>query len=162
MINFLPLALLATMTVVPLDTDFKIQHNNDYHSVETICKVTKAGDIYTYFYSIKNNGKSPVKVKWEMLSKVLNLGQDTEMMWHVEPGDNLNFIVEHPDPPVQYNDRVQTHTLSNKNNFEKTKQNLPKGVKVDIPNAKFYRTDTNHVIGILPKSFTTPAFFPKR
>jgi hypothetical protein len=162
MTNILPFLTVIIITVVaPLDTDFKEEHKSDFYAVDTISKVTKAGDTYTYFYSIKNNGKVAVKVKWSVLSRILNNGQDTEMMWEVEPGENLNFIVEHPDPPERYTDRVQIHSLSSKNDFEKVKQNLPKGVKINIPAAKFYRVDATFVSGVLPQRLS-PNFFQRR
>jgi hypothetical protein len=155
MINLLLPLFTGLIAMFPLDFEMKTEHKNDYYNVDTVCKVTKTGDTYNYFYSIKNNGKSSVKVKWGVLNKALNLGQDVDMMWDIEPGENINFVLEHPDPPQLAGDRVSTHTGSSIKEFEKTKIDLPKGVKIDMPKANFYRVDVSYGQGALPKTFVS-------
>lgn len=149
MFNLLPLFTGLMIAMFPLDVDIKMEHKNDYYNVDTICKVTKAGDAHNYFYSIKNNGKSSVKVKWGLLNKALNLGQDVDMMWDIEPGEIINFMLEHPDPPQMVGEKLLAHTATK----EFKPPNLPKGVKLDIPKASLYRVDVSYGQGALPKSF---------
>jgi hypothetical protein len=166
MINLLPFfAGISSLLMFPLDFELKTELKNDQCSIETVCKVTKAGDTYTYLYSIRNTGNTTVKVKWDALDKALNMGRDIDMMWEVEPGENLNFILEHPDPPQEVGGRVQSHSLLSKKDLDKMvkgMQALPNGIKVDIPVSKLYQIDTRYASGILPKAFLTPAFMPRR
>ena len=156
--NLLPLLTGLMIAIFPLDFEMKTEHKNDHYNVDTVCKVTKTGDTYNYFYSIKNNGKSSVKIKWGLLNKALNLGQDVDMMWDVEPGESINFVLEHPDPPQMAGDRLSAHTVSSVKEFEKTKPILPKGVKIDIPKANLYRVDISYGQGALPKAFIPVPF----
>lgn len=166
MINLLPFfAGISSLLMFPLDFELKSELKNDYCSIETVCKVTKAGDTYTYLYSIRNTGATTVKVKWGILDKALNMGRDIDMMWEVEPGENLNFVLEHPDPPQEVGDRVHSYSLLSKKDLDKAvrvMQELPKGVKIDFPNSKLYQIDTRYANGILPKAFLAPAFMPRR
>jgi hypothetical protein len=155
MFNLLPLFTGLMIAMFPLDYEMKMDHKNDHYNVDTVCRVTKTGDTYCYFYSIKNNGKAAVKVKWGLLGQALSLGQNVDMMWDVEPGESINFVLEHPDPPQSAVGRLSVHTASSVKELEKTK--LPKGVKLDIPKANLYRVDESLGQGALPKSFT-PVF----
>ena len=157
MLNLLPLFTALMVVMVPLDFEMKTHHkNDDYYNIDTICKVTKSGDTYTYLYSIKNNGKSLAKVQWGLLNRALNLGQDVEMIWDIEPGESINFVLEHPDPPQMAHGRLNAYVTSDMKELEKAK--LPKGIKLDLPKANLCRVHTSAGQGALPKAFMPGVF----
>lgn len=156
------IATLSSLLMCQVDTDFKTNLKGDKYSAEVVCKATKVGNSYTYLYSIKNAGENKITINWPTLSKALNQGRDINIMWEVEPGETLNFILEHPDPPQQIGDVVLTTIPSNKDLEKMTTQKLPKGVTLNIPTAKMHRIDHHYATGILPKAFLEPAFLPRR
>src|SRR5271155_3385292 len=97
---FLVLALTQAQTF-PLDKELRSSLSGDSANVSTVIKVSKAGDVYTYLYSIKNNGNVRVLVKWNVIDKACYYGHDLETIWEVPPHESINVVLEHVDPPVE-------------------------------------------------------------
>lgn len=156
MITLIAALLLGLQQEFPLDQELKSSFANDPVSVELICKVVKTGDSYTYMYSIKNKGKKKIRVKWETLNKAMAFGGNLDMVYELEPNENLNFILEHPDPPVTAWGTATAFYLTNKAEFNKTitmLPNVPKGVKMNIPNKPFLQSTTGGTSAALPSSY---------
>lgn len=140
----------------PLDKEIKSTLQANTHNVEAICKVTKSRNIYIYLYSIKNNGKQKILVKWDILSKAMYYGQDLETIWEIPPGDNITIILEHPDAPKEYFGNLRCSYITNSKEFEDMVKdgNQPKKMKLNIPkDAIFYHNSTGGSSGALPNSY---------
>lgn len=128
-----------------LDQEFK----NVYDGVEIIYKVVKSGDVYTYMYSVKNTGEKAIKFKSDVISRAMY----SAVLVDIEPGKNVIFILEHPDPPISTGDKYTIFYLTNNEKIERI-QNPNKKVKIKISSKKVYE---QHVFqfgqAVLPKSF---------
>lgn len=144
---------------VQLDTEFKSTFGGNV-SIEITSKVTKSGDSYTYMYSIKNTGKHEIKFKWGSLSKAMQYGMDIDMVVDLKPGENLNFVLEHPDEPSATWGSLTAYYGVSKPELDdilsKTPE-LPKGVKMKMPNRSVLLAETFGASTFLPKSYITPA-----
>lgn len=141
----------------PLDTESSSTRIVNNISVSTKCKVTKTEKGYCYLYSIKNDGKIPVKYSWEILNRMTHFGQNDEIIWMLPPGENVNFVFHNPEPPFNWGGKTKNFILQNKDRFEKTMNNVPdvpKGVKMSVPKVEFYNTFESTEYGPLPKSYT--------
>jgi hypothetical protein len=150
-------AIMLQQPEFPLDQELKSSFGSNSISVELICKVTKAGDTYTYMYSMKNKGKKKISVKWETVNKAMCFGGNLDMVYELEPNENLNFILEHPDAPVYTWGTAKAFYLTNKEQFNKTLEMLPdvpKGVKMKIPNKSFLNSSSGSTNAALPLSYT--------
>ena len=157
MLGLMLAVLLQNSGDFPLDEEVKSNLGNDNYRVEFTCKVTKVGESYTYLYSIKNKGKEPVKIKWDTLNKALQVGINSDILLELAPDENVNFALEHPEPPNQvFNPGYVYRTISTEN-FEKEIKSLPylpKDVKVIMPKSKVTTIHIGgNVSGALPKSF---------
>ena len=163
--NFIYLTLLAVAASAdfPLDQEMKSNFSGgDGADIEMICKVTKVGESYTYLYSIKNNGKKPIKFKCDVLDKAMQHGVGVDTIHDLEPGENLNFVLEHPDPPKNAWGKATAFYLTSKADFEKMIQNVPeapKNQKISVPNKNFYLSITMGVNIALPESFVNNPYF---
>jgi len=156
-ITLLAALLILQQPEFPLDQELKSGFGNGDVSVELICKVVKTGDSYTYMYSIKNKGKKKIRVKWETLNKAMAFGGNLDMIYELDPNENLNFILEHPDPPVATWGNAKAFYLTDKEEFNKTLEmlpNVPKGVKMKIPNKSFLQSSSGGSNAALPSSYT--------
>lgn len=159
------LAMFATLLVLqppqpPLDQELKSSFSGN-SSVEMSCKVTKVGDNYVYMYSIKNKGKTSIKVKWDIVSQAMYNGNIIDLMFDLEPDENVVCTLEHPDPPVQINGKVTSFYLTTNDKVEKLVKNtpeLPKGMKIEISKKTLYNSESGLGYGALPKSFIYPTF----
>jgi hypothetical protein len=153
-------ALLIAQPQPPLDQELTSSFKGN-GSIEMSCKVTKVGEIHVYMYSIKNKGKTPIKVKWDIISQAMYFGNVIDLMLDLEPDENVVFTLEHPDPPVQINGRVTSFYLTTNDKVEKLVKNtpdLPKGIKIEISKKTLYNSETGLGYGALPKSFVYPNF----
>ncbi len=166
------LGLLTALTTaalfmgsVQLDEEFKQNISVNDCAVELISKVSKSGDTYTYMYSIKNTGKVPVKVKWTALNRALQSGSESDILLDIKPGENLNFVLEHPDPPMQTWSQAAAFTKSDRDRVLdeiKRTPNVPKGVKITMPKLVLYSCEgTWGVNSVLPKSYIQPFGFAR-
>jgi hypothetical protein len=117
-------ALLATMLAAqspefPLGTELNSGMSGNGCNVKVTCKVTKNGDVYTYFYSIKNDGKEKALIVWEAVSKALYYGTDAETMWEIKPNENVLVILESNDPPVFVNATLWVYIPESRKSLEK-------------------------------------------
>ena len=140
----------------PLDQEMKSAFGSNSRSLAMTCKVTKVGKVYVYLYSIKNTSNKPMKVKWDIVSRVMYFGGGLDVMFDLEPDENAVFTLEHPEPPVQAFGEVTAFYLTTHDaiaNMVKTPE-LPKEMKV-ATSKKFVYNSTSGT-GALPKSWVMP------
>jgi hypothetical protein len=161
-LNLLAALMLAIpVSDVQLDQELKSVHQGNC-SIEIISKVTKTGDTYTYLYSIKNKGKQDVKFKWNVLNKAMQYGADIDMVIELKPGENLNFVLEHPDEPAYFWGMATSYYTLSKEDFDKLLSrtpNLPKGVKMQMPKRSVELAESMGASSVLPKTYVNPTPF---
>ncbi len=130
------IALILFVLVYSFDLELKSSSSYNDYSVETVCKVVKNGKTHTYMYSLKNTSKSKVKVSWDTVSKAMNLGDDVELIFDLDPGENLVFVLESESPPQEVVGTSKIFYLTNDKKFVKDNTNVP---KITMPNKAFYQ-----------------------
>ena len=159
--GLLTLILIAANSDYPLDQDMKNVCDIDGVNFETISKVVKVGNTYTYMYSVKNKSKNPLKFKWSIISRAMQYGADIGLLYDIPPGEHINFVLNHPDPPVYSYGPVSAYSAMSKAEFEKMRGQLPdipKGVKMSLPSKNFMlEYSANNMSGPLPKSYVKKA-----
>ncbi|NIQ17110.1 MAG: hypothetical protein GTO02_22820, partial [Candidatus Dadabacteria bacterium] len=150
-------ALLTTATQdFPLNKDMKSKLAGNGCSVETVCKVTRAKDVYVYMYSIRNTGDKPIKTTWFVTNMAMYFGHNFELLVELKPNENAVFTLEHPDPPVPVNGAITLFYLTSKEEIEKMiaqTPDLPKKMKVIVSDGLFHWSTGGSGMGALPKSF---------
>jgi hypothetical protein len=154
-------AILATMLVTqsefPLGTELNSSMSGQGYNVKVTCKVTKNDDTYTYFYSIKNEGKEKTLVIWEAVSKALYYGHNAETMWEINPNENVLIVLESKEPPVYINASLYSYIPEPRKNFEKDvkeKGVVPEvKIKVSKSSSPVYSKAGGGTSAALPSSF---------
>lgn len=154
--------LLATAIVsaggeFPFDEDMKASFGTDEISVSITYRVSKKEDKYVYMYSIKNTSKVPVKFRCVPIQDAMYFGFGADMIYDLKPDEHMNFVLEHPDPPARAFGQATIYSLSDQKEFNDELAHLPdvpKGVKMQVPNKPFYKGHNGNVIIPLPQSFT--------
>jgi hypothetical protein len=149
--------LIVAQQPFPLDQELKSDFSSGECSVEMVCKVTKVGESHTYMYSVKNKGDKTIKFRWDIVSQAMYFGHNIELMLDLEPGENVVFTLDHPDPPMYSQGKATGFYLTTADKIEKLIKNtpdLPKGVKIEISKKALYNSGSGYGVGALPKSFT--------
>ena len=159
MFNALMLCLVvAVQSPYPLDQELKSSFSGSC-DIEMNCKVTKTADVYTYMYSIKNKGTKPIKVKWDITSKAVHLGNVIDLLVDLEPNENIVFTLQHPDPPATTGGRVTIFYLTTDRDVEKLVRGIPevpKELRIKISKKSIYSSESGIGNGALPQSWVHP------
>jgi hypothetical protein len=148
--------LAAQPPEFPLGEEFNSGMSGNGYDVKVTCKVTKNGDTYTYFYSIKNDGKEKILVTWEAVSKALYYGHDAETMWEIKPNENVLIILESKDPPVFISATLWAYIPEPRSNFERDRKErgIPDvRIKLSKSSSPVYSRSGGGTSAAIPSSF---------
>lgn len=154
-------AIIATMLAsqppeFPLGEELNSGMSGNNYNVKVTCKVVKNDDTYTYFYSMKNEGKEKVLVCWEAVSKALYYGHDAETLWEIKPNENVLIVLESKDPPVYLFGTLYAYTPEPRKNFEREmhEEGTPDvKIKVSKSSSPVYSRAGGGTSAAIPSSF---------
>jgi hypothetical protein len=149
-------SLALTQPQFPLNTELKSSLQAGGVNVSTRIKVSKAGDVYTYLFSIRNDTNKRVLVKWSAIDKALYYGHDLETIWEVPPNESIIIALEHTDPPVEVREILTVYLLTKNKDLVRmlqTPEDRLKKVKLNIPKVTFFRSVSGIATGALPSSY---------